>query len=91
MNEYTLVFLAVVCGATVIGAYVIVFALGLMADRAKEYREDVEAEVKAEHREAAQRQVEEFLAEVTREQAMSFSRLQAEAYEQDVARLAAMN
>lgn len=91
MNEYALVFVAVVCGATVIGAYVIVFALGLMADRAKEYREDVEAEVKAEHREAAQRQVEEFLAEVTREQAMSFSRLQAEAYEQDVARLAALN
>lgn len=68
MSEYTLVFVIVVGGATVIGAYVIVFALGLMADRAAEYRENVEVEVKAEHRKQCEReskrQLDDFFIEI---------------------------
>lgn len=53
--------------------------------------EQIVEQVKAEHLAEAKQQVEDFLAEATRVQAMTFSRMQAEAYESDVARLAALN
>lgn len=88
---YVALLLGVILGASVIAAFMLAFALAFAAKRADEWREEDEAQVKAEHLAEAKQQVEDFLAEATREQAMTFSRMQAEAYESDVARLAAMN